>query len=174
MCYDFKCFGGKYVGAPHSTGFICGKKNFVEAARLNNFIAHDLNQNTNLGRGYKVDRQEVMAVVAAIKEWFTMNHEDRYGEEEKKIQSIINGLDDLPYIKSELDWIGNGRNLHLKITIDEQALGQNGIDISEQMKKGDPAIHLIAENNTLTLLVHLLKDEQVQEVIDILRLHLSL
>ena len=53
-------------------------------------------------------------------------------------------------------------------------ISESGIDISEQMKEGDPAIHLIAENNTLTILVHLLKDAQVQEVIDILRLHLSL
>ena len=35
---DLVCFGAKYFGAPHSTGFLCGKKELVDAAIANGFI----------------------------------------------------------------------------------------------------------------------------------------
>ena len=49
---DLVCFGGKYMGAPQSTGFLCGKKELVQAAAAHGFIGP-----RPLGRAMKIDRR---------------------------------------------------------------------------------------------------------------------
>ena len=166
---ELVCFGAKYVGAPHSTGIICGKKEYVEAARLNNFIAHDVQDNQNLGRGYKVDRQEIIAVVTAVKEWFTINHEERLAEEEQKIQAIIRDMGGLPHVKAELVWERNALHMYLHITLDEQALGKTAEQIRDELLEGDPVLYLSATENTLRVAVFLLGEGEQEEVAEILR-----
>ena len=166
---DLVCFGAKYLEAPNSTGFMCGKEEFVEAARLNNFIAHDVQGNNNLGRGYKLDRQEIIAVVTALREWFTINHDERLAEEERKIQSIIRDLKDLPHVKAEQVRDPNSPHIHLNITVDEKALGKTVEQVNDDLWQGDPILYLSASHGSLGLAVHLLNEGQEKEVAEILR-----
>ncbi len=72
---ELVCFGAKYFGSANSTGVLCGRKDMVEAAALHNFISFETQGSASLGRGDKVDRQEVVATVVALREWF--DHEPR-------------------------------------------------------------------------------------------------
>ena len=51
---DLVCFGGKYMGAPHSAGFLCGRKDMVQAAAAHGFIGP-----RPLGRGMKMGTDRV-------------------------------------------------------------------------------------------------------------------
>ncbi len=81
MGCDMVCYGGKYVGGPNSTGFVIGKKDLVDAVALHSFIgaeAGPLEQGgywRSIGRGYKLDRQEIVALVVALQRWVKLDHE---------------------------------------------------------------------------------------------------
>ena len=81
MGVDLVCYGGKYVGGPNSTGWVQGRKELVEAVALHSFIGAEAGPEEKggfyrgVGRGYKLDRQEVVALAVAFKRWLSLDHE---------------------------------------------------------------------------------------------------
>jgi seryl-tRNA(Sec) selenium transferase len=71
---DLVCFGAKYIGSVNSSGILCGKKDLVEAASMQGFIGFEtVADHQAFGRPMKLDRQEVVAVVVALQEWFAIS-----------------------------------------------------------------------------------------------------
>ena len=60
----------------------------VKAAALNGFMAFETEKNRNMGRGYKIDRQEVVATVAVLREWLEMDHSARLTDQDRKFQVV--------------------------------------------------------------------------------------
>ncbi|MCW3978458.1 MAG: aminotransferase class V-fold PLP-dependent enzyme [Candidatus Bathyarchaeota archaeon] len=103
MGVDLVCYGGKYVGGPNSTGFVQGRKDLIEALSLHTFIgaeAGPLEQGAyyrSVCRGYKLDRQEVVALIVAFKRWLEMDHEkERFEPAWDRARYIEDGIKDLP------------------------------------------------------------------------------
>jgi L-seryl-tRNA(Ser) seleniumtransferase len=160
---DLVCFGAKYFGSVSSTGLLCGRKELVEAAALNNFVAFESEDNRAIGRGYKVDRQEVVATVVALREWFTMNHEARFQVQEERIAVVAKALDGLPNVKAERVWERNGPWMRLRITLGD-ALGTSVAGVSEKLKAGDPSVWVRAEGDALYVAVHTLREGEEKVV----------
>jgi len=106
MGVDLVCYGGKYVGGPNSTGFVQGRKDLIEALALHTFIgaeAGPLGQGgfyRSVGRGYKLDRQEVIALIVAFKRWMEMDHEkERFEPAWERAHRIEKSIKDLPGLK---------------------------------------------------------------------------
>ena len=66
---DLVCFGAKYFGAPHSSGIVVGKKEYVDKVKAQSFIAYQLEGRNAMGRSMKLDRQEVIGAVVALEQW---------------------------------------------------------------------------------------------------------
>jgi L-seryl-tRNA(Ser) seleniumtransferase len=159
---DLVCFGAKYVGAPHSTGILCGKQELVEAATLNGFIAYEMKDNHALGRAMKVDRQEVVAVVVALREWLTTDHETRLLNAEARVDTIVATLKGVPHVNTEREKVHRGPGVHMKVIVDEAGLGKKALDVAEALADGDPAIWVWCEGNVLHIGVsNLLEGEDV-------------
>ncbi len=81
MKADIVAFGGKYVHGPNSTGFAIGRKDLIDAMALHSFIGAESGPDETpgywrgIGRGYKLDRQEIVGLIVAFKRWMTMDHE---------------------------------------------------------------------------------------------------
>lgn len=106
MGCDLVCYGGKYVGGPNSTGFVIGKKELVETVALHSFIGAEYgplgqgNYWRSIGRGYKLDRQEIIAVVVALQRWVNLDHEKvRFKPAWEKVHYIEKGLKALEGMK---------------------------------------------------------------------------
>ena len=166
---DLIGYGAKYFGACNSTGVLCGRKELVDAAFLNSFIGYEAHLTRCVGRPLKLDRQEIVAVVAALREWFGMDHEARIAEHRQKAQAIQDALDGVPHIAcepvSDERTLGNG----LQITLDEGALGKTAEQISEALLDGDPSICLHGGGGSLHIAVSNLIDDDMQVVADRLR-----
>ncbi len=92
---DLVCYAAKYFDAPHSTGLVVGKRELVEMVALNGFVGFETSAFRTIGRPMKVDRQEVVAAVVALREWLTLNHEERllkYGERADVILAGLEGV----------------------------------------------------------------------------------
>ncbi len=101
---DLVCFGAKYLGAQNSAGILCGRKELIQAAKLNGFVGYEAQRSRSLGRGYKLDRQEVIGVTVALREWLTMDHEERLQQQVERIETICQALADLPNVQTEQAW----------------------------------------------------------------------
>ncbi|MDP3062575.1 MAG: aminotransferase class V-fold PLP-dependent enzyme [Chloroflexota bacterium] len=166
---DLVCFGAKYVGAPHSTGILCGVRELVEAATLSGFIAYEIKDNRAVGRAMKVDRQEVVAVVVALREWLNMNHETRLLKGAARVDVIVRGLTGVPHVVTEREKVHRGPGVHVKVIVDEAGLGKKAADVAKALADGDPAIWVWCEGNILHIGVSNLLEGEDKLVADRLR-----
>lgn len=60
--------GGKYLRGPQCAGLLIGRKDLIEAAWVTSSPHH------GFGRGYKVGREEILGMLAAVEMWMKRNH----------------------------------------------------------------------------------------------------
>jgi L-seryl-tRNA(Ser) seleniumtransferase len=170
---DLICFGAKYFGSTNSTGILCGRRDLVDAASLNGFVAYETEDNHAIGRGYKVDRQEVVATVVALQEWLAMDHTGRFRIQEQRIQTISDRLADLAHVAAECIW-DNSPWMRLQVTFDEGAVGKTAAEVCQALGNGDPSIRMRpAGEGVLVVGVHTLNAGEEQVVARRLREELS-
>jgi len=162
-------FGAKYIGACNSTGILCGKKELIQAAYAHSFIGFESGDLETVGRPLKLDRQEVVAVVVALKEWLAMDHDARIADHWRKADHIETSLAGVPHLEVERHVEDNSLSNGVMLIIDEKGAGKTGAQVVDELKAGDPSIWTRARGNRLRIAVaHLIEDE-VDIVIDRVR-----
>ena len=161
---DLVCFGGKYMGAPHSTGFLCGRKDLVRAA-----VAHGFIGPRPLGRGMKVDRQEIVGLAIALEDWLAMDHEERligYGARFSVIERALQGASGVK--ETKVTPVSNFYGLLLHVVLDTEKLGKSAQVVARELLDGTPRIRLGPEegDDTLVVNVHTLNEGQEQAIAD--------
>ena len=156
---DLACFGAKYMGAPQSSGFLCGKKDLVDAASDQGFIAFQENGGRSFGRPMKLDKQEVVGVVTAVERWLTINHEDRLLVYEERLESVRQELGATPGVEAEIEKVPLYFGSHLSVTFDADAVGKTAQDIADELDAGSPRIWVsVVDDRTLTVTSHALNE----------------
>ena len=168
---DLVCFGAKYLGAQNSAGILCGRKELVQAAKLNGFVGYEAQRSRSLGRGYKLDRQEVIGVTVALREWLTMDHEERLQQQVERIETICHALADLPNVQTEQAW-NPEREAWIQLRITVAGADDAKLDaICQQLRQGDPSIWLrpTFEGGQLAVMVNTLQEGETEIVAQRLR-----
>ena len=166
-------FGAKYIGAPNSTGILCGPRELLEAAYLHSFIGFETSDYETLGRPLKLDRQEIVAVVVALREWLSMDHDVRIAGHWVRADRIIASLDDLPDVEAARHVEENSLSNGVMVTLDEKALGKTAGEVVAALKGEEPSIWTRQYGERIRVAVaHLIEDE-VDTVIARLRHHLK-
>lgn len=170
-CADLVCFGGKYFQAPHSTGFMCGKRELVEAAVNHGFIGP-----RPFGRGMKVDRQEILGFVAAFDGWLDMDHDKRLDHYRDQYNVIIQRLEGIPTVKEmTVEKDNSFTALGLHFVLDRDVLGKDAEQVADELLNGgEPRIKVGAQgNDTIVINAHNLSDGDELAIADRLRSVLS-
>lgn len=170
MGADLVCYGAKYFLAPNSTGVLCGRKDLVEAAALHGFIGFEAGAHRAFGRPMKLDRQEIIAAVVALREWLTMDHQARFEGYGRRVKELEKELKEVPGIKVSLD---GAPVTGLRVAFDEMGLGKTAAEIAEALTEGDPSIWVRTEADTITLSVVTIMDDDVLVIADTLKRLLS-
>ncbi|MBV9599580.1 MAG: hypothetical protein JOZ87_22335 [Chloroflexi bacterium] len=149
---DLVAFGAKYIGALNASGILCGRADLVGAAALHGFIGFEtLAWEKSWGRPLKVDRQTIVAVVAALREWLDTDHDARLAGYERRLKAIASELDGAPGITSR---IVNGEGPAPRVLRLEVDPGRSRLDVSgivERLWSGTPAIAVNREGNAAVL-----------------------
>lgn len=164
MGADFACYGGKYFGSCNSTGLMFGRKELIDAALLHSFIGFETSQYRTIGRPLKLDRQEIVGCVVALREWLSMDHEARASEQRRKGQVIQCALKDNPHVTMEWDEGFATLNSGLRVTIDEKALGTTAAKVTQSLAEGRPSIIVQGSGNPFYLAVSHLGDGEEEIV----------
>ena len=139
MGFDLVAFsGGKGMRGPQCTGLLLGRKDLIDAARLNN------SPNSNaVGRGLKVSKEDIVGMVAAV-DWFLSQDDagmeaefrkraDRIAEEVRKVPTVQTTVF-IPPVANHVP--------HLLVTYDPARVRTTGREVMHKMREGTPRIEL--------------------------------
>ena len=161
---DLVCFASKYFNGPNSAGFLCGRKDLVTSASLQGFIGFETTSNRPFGRPLKLDRQEIVALVVALREWMTMDHGARIRGYEQKLQSIAAHLEGLPGLTYATKPAHGPEVVQLHITVDPAVVERSASKVSAALRAGNPRIWLDVDGDTLIVAVSNVHDGDEQIV----------
>ncbi|MBI4219469.1 MAG: aminotransferase class V-fold PLP-dependent enzyme [Chloroflexi bacterium] len=162
---DLVAYGTKYIGAPHSTGMIVGSREWVRKASLQSFTSFEARRVRGIGRPQKLDRQEIIGVVAAVRDWVTMDHESRLAKHEARSEAIQRHLKGLKGVKSEVVRSTIGTTPHgVRVEIDPAVTKKTLDDAVSELRAGDPPIWTRHFGGVMTVAVVQLADGQEEIV----------
>ena len=149
---DLVAFGAKYIGSVHSSGILCGKKELVDAAVPQGFIGFEtVAERKTFGRPLKLDRQEIVGVVTAVQEWFSMDHEKRVADLERRLGAWQRVLQGAPGLAFELVRGEGPAPRTLRVTIDPAKARRDAAGLVEGLRAGSPMILVASNADSITL-----------------------
>ncbi len=141
MGADFQCIAAKYMGSPQSTGLALGSEEMIRKIGLQAFASYEGRRVRGVGRPQKVDRQEMIGAVAAVRHWMTMNHEDRLADSERRSRAILSAVAGIPGLRAELiDNVIGHHAYGLNLWVDPAVAGFDIYDLRDRLKDGDPPV----------------------------------
>jgi len=148
MGFDLVAFsGGKGLRGPQSAGLLIGRKDLIAAARLN----APPNGNT-IGRGMKVNKEEMLGILAALERYLANDHVAERREFEARAETIRGGVTALPGVKAEI-FVPEVANhvAHVRVSWDAAARGLTAADAVNALRAGEPSIGTRSEGDALVI-----------------------
>ncbi len=78
--------GGKAIGGPQATGIVAGRRDLIEAVRLN-ASPHD-----NIGRGMKVGKESVVGLIVALERFMKQDNEAEMARWNARARRVVDAL----------------------------------------------------------------------------------
>ncbi len=148
MGFDLVAFsGGKGLRGPQSAGLLLGRKDLIAAARLN----APPNGNT-IGRGLKVNKEEMLGILAALERYLANDHVAERREFEARAEAIRGGVAALPGVKAEV-FVPEVANhvAHVRVSWNAAARGLTAADAVNALRAGEPSIGTRSEGDALVI-----------------------
>ena len=139
MGFDLVTFsGGKGLRGPQSAGLLLGRKDLIQAARLNGPPNSDA-----IGRGMKVNKEELLGMMVAVEVILKRDHDADWREWEKRVKLIADSLVPLKGVKTEM-FVPEitYRAPHLRIRWDESILKITPTEVIHRLRDGEPSVEL--------------------------------
>jgi L-seryl-tRNA(Ser) seleniumtransferase len=157
---DLVCFSAKYFGGPNGGGFIAGRADLIDAVAGVDFTRFESGRYLIFGRPFKLDRQIVVGVAAALQEWLTMDHGARFAVYGRLVGIVGDRLGGIPGVRMTPMFFSMQETLHpapepvncLVVEIGPEG-GTTAAAVAAELAAGDPAV-----------LVHLRDDAIVVDV----------
>jgi len=125
--------GGKGLHGPSSTGILAGRKDLIEAAMVH------ASPNQNIGRGQKVDREEIVGLIVALNEYVKLDHAAIEAEWSRKSRYIADQLKGIPGLTAEYRMNSRGY-ADVVLSWDKKIIPLTEPELGEKLKNGEPRI----------------------------------
>lgn len=128
--------GGKCMRGPQSSGMLIGQKDLCRAAYFQAAPHH------NYGRAYKCSKEEVMGLLAAVREWYKRDHDAEQRQWLAWLQHIEGRVKALPSVTAEYlqpEDLSN-KSPRLRIHWDATQLKITGTELVARLDAGSPRI----------------------------------
>jgi uncharacterized pyridoxal phosphate-dependent enzyme len=139
MGFDLVAFsGGKGLRGPQSSGLLLGRKDLIDAAKVNHGPFGDTLCRTN-----KVNKEEIIGMLVALETYLKEDHAATWKEWEGRCRRISDALKEFGDVKTEIvvPQIANAVP-HLHIRWDVQARRVSGAEMVKKLREGSPSIEL--------------------------------
>ena len=141
MGADFQCIAAKYLGAPQSTGLAIGTERMIDLKSKQSFVGYESRRIRGIGRPHKVDKQEIVGVVAAVEEWMTLNHENRLETIECNTNEVLNILSTVQAINAtKITNVTGHQPFGIELRINNDICDLSLDEVVDRLKEGTPPI----------------------------------
>jgi L-seryl-tRNA(Ser) seleniumtransferase len=127
----FVISGGKGLRGPQSTGILAGRKDLIEAARLNG------SPNDNIGRGMKVGKEEMVALVVALEAYVNRDHDRDLEIWNERATWLANELQGIRGVTAEVA-VNTKGYADVDLSWDEALIPLTHAQLRERLMAGDP------------------------------------
>lgn len=154
--------GGKGIQGPQDSGILCGRRDLIAAAALQNLDMAEASFESwdpprslipkeklcglplhGIGRGMKVSKEAIVGLVTRL-ELLTEENSLRVLEQRrqwlKHIAAEVNGV---AGIEAQITETCPGGHPILKVRLDKSKLGRSAFDVAQQLKNGNPPIYVV-------------------------------
>jgi L-seryl-tRNA(Ser) seleniumtransferase len=174
--------GGKAMRGPQGTGILCGRRDLIAAAALQQldmdvrpetwqppvgYLPQDWSRGLpqhGIGRGCKVSKEEVVGLLVALERFVTLDHAAEEARHVALLTHLAERLGAASAVRCRLlSAAETGRIPLLEVSWDDTAVGRSAFAVSLALQAGDPPIHLSerrAPEGILTVNPAGLRDEE--------------
>jgi len=149
--------GGKVIGGPQATGILLGNKDLIASSALQMLDMDDHPRlwdppaslidkskltgmpRHGLGRGMKVAKEEVLAVLAALEEFLNENPEDLHANCMDVLRKVEAGIADCG---SSVSYLDNGPASIPRLVIEVANAGMDAFDVCLALRNQSPPIYI--------------------------------
>ncbi len=183
--------GGKHIEGPQSTGILCGKKELILSASLQqqdmdvfpetwpyrHLVAEGLIEGPphhGLGRGFKAAKEEIVGLLTALQLYQKRDLEAELRTWSARIQTIVRGLAGLDGIEASFVYPGGGGRPvpEAHIRVDEKKIGMTAWNVINALQNGDPIIAVyesFAASGLLVVFPETLRDDEPEIIVQRLK-----
>jgi L-seryl-tRNA(Ser) seleniumtransferase len=123
--------GGKGLRGPQSTGILAGRKDLIDAARLN------AAPNGNIGRGMKVGKEEMIALVVALERYLKLDHDREIAAWNEKARWLAAQLQGIRGLTAEYA-VNTKGYADVDLSWDEKLVSLTHDEVRERLMAGSP------------------------------------
>jgi len=125
--------GGKGLHGPSSTGILAGRKPLIEGAIMN------ASPNANIGRGQKVNREEIVGLVVALDQYLKADHGAELRAWTRKARYLSDQLQSIPGLTAELRMNSRGY-ADVVLSWDKNVIPLSEPEVGRKLLEGEPRI----------------------------------
>ena len=146
MGFDLVAFsGGKGLRGPQSAGLLLGKREYIEAARM-----HTPPRGETIGRGMKVNKEEVLGMLAALELYLEKDHRKEWEMWESQIQLISDSANSVVGVETEIHVPPYANHVpSLRIRWDEKKVKITPNEVRRQLTEGHPSIQTVGDSKSV-------------------------
>lgn len=149
--------GGKELRGPQSSGLVLGRKDLIEAVRLNGSPNH------SIGRPMKVGKEELAGCLAAVERYVSLDHKAKALADEQTVAEWCAEWNQIPGVRAQRSFPNEANQPlpRVHVVFDSAALGRSRDEIVDALRHGEPAIEVsLAARNGIYVNPWLLSDEE--------------
>lgn len=133
MGADLVIYSGAKALEATTSGFITGKKEYIGYAKK---------QYKGIGRPMKIGKEGIMGLLKAIELYFNQDHVKKVAQNKEVVAYLNDEINKIPGLKAVQIQDEAGREIYrTQITVDQNITGKSAVEIDEELKNGNPAIH---------------------------------
>jgi L-seryl-tRNA(Ser) seleniumtransferase len=161
MGFDLVTFsGGKGIRGPQSAGLLLGRKDLIEAARMNSAP----NGNA-IGRGMKVNKEEILGMLVALELFLKKDHEAERREYDQRAEAIRKSATSVPGVQAEVFVPEVANHVpHIRVTWDPAKVGITIEEAIHLLRDGTPSIRVRPSREEMVVGVWMMKPGEDQVV----------
>ena len=146
MGFDLVAFsGGKGLRGPQSAGLLLGKREYIEAARM-----HTPPRGETIARGMKVNKEEVLGMLAALELYLEKDHNKEWEMWESQIKLISESASSVKGVETEIHVPKYANHVpSLRIRWNEKKVKISPNEVRKQLSEGHPSIQTVGDSTSV-------------------------
>lgn len=140
MGFDLVTFsGGKGLGGPQGAGLLLGRRDLIEAARLNGPPHSD-----SIGRAMKVTKEEIIGMLVAVELYLARDHEADAREWMRRAEAIVAAVSAIDAIRAQIHIPPIANHVpHVRLEWERAKLDLTADEVRARLRRGSPPIEIV-------------------------------